>query len=139
MLRGRHRGLPVALDRAVLMPSEFLAERRPRSYSHSHSHSQPQLPYTHPHKDENTMSEKEVQHDPECGDIPRPLRRGTDELEARMRTRTRTISLVVEERREADVKEKTVGMAPPWLADHAVAEASCSSSVEGSVGAAAGA
>ena len=24
MIRGRHRGLPVALDRAVLMPSEFL-------------------------------------------------------------------------------------------------------------------
>ena len=25
MLRGRHRGLPVAIDRAVLLPGEYLA------------------------------------------------------------------------------------------------------------------
>ncbi|KAI0754516.1 TrkH-domain-containing protein [Daedaleopsis nitida] len=134
MLRGRHRGLPVALDRAVLMPSEFLAERRPRSHSHSHSHSHslPQSPYAHRREDENATAEKEAQNDPERGDIPRPLRRDADEIEARMRTRTRTISLVVEEKREPDAKGKEVGMALPWLADHAVAEASCSSSVEGS-------
>ena len=24
MLRGRHRGLPVAIDRAILLPSEFI-------------------------------------------------------------------------------------------------------------------
>lgn len=28
MLRGRHRGLPVAIDRAVLLPSEYAKEKQ---------------------------------------------------------------------------------------------------------------
>lgn len=29
MLRGRHRGLPVAIDRAVLLPDEYAKEKQP--------------------------------------------------------------------------------------------------------------
>lgn len=30
MLRGRHRGLPVAIDRAVMLPFEFKRDSHPR-------------------------------------------------------------------------------------------------------------
>lgn len=110
MLRGRHRGLPVALDRAVLMPSEFL--QPPKS----------NLPDSH-------ENDKGVQHDPELADIPSPLR-NAEELETRMRMRTRTISLVIEERRDSGIlKEKDAGM-PPWVTDH-IPMGSQGSSVEG--------
>ena len=117
MLRGRHRGLPVALDRAVLMPSEFLETRLVEN---------------------SDAQEKGVQHDGEHGDVPGPLRRGADELEARMRMRTRTISLVVEERRDAALekakekdRDREVGvLVRPWVADD-IAEGSRGSSVEG--------
>ena len=33
MLRGRHRGLPVAIDRAVLLPGQELMERMDREYN----------------------------------------------------------------------------------------------------------
>ncbi|KAI1788852.1 TrkH-domain-containing protein [Ganoderma leucocontextum] len=85
MLRGRHRGLPVALDRAVLMPSEFLATRslgRPLE-------DQPEA-----------AQEKGVQHDPGLEDAsPGPLQRDRDELAARMRFRTRTVSLQISDGR----------------------------------------
>ncbi|KAI0718158.1 TrkH-domain-containing protein [Cerioporus squamosus] len=111
MLRGRHRGLPVALDRAVLMPSEFL----------------PTHPTNHP--PQSKERDEEVQHDAERADIPSPLR-NPEALQARMRMRTRTISLVVEERRDSSVlKEKDVSM-PPWVADD-IPEDSQGSSVEG--------
>ncbi|RPD56080.1 TrkH-domain-containing protein [Lentinus tigrinus ALCF2SS1-7] len=110
MLRGRHRGLPVALDRAVLMPSEFLPPPRSRPPN-------------------NNEDNKGFQHETELADVPSPLR-NPEELQARMRMRTRTISLVVEERRDQGVlKEKDAGM-PPWVAEH-IPEGSQGSSVEG--------
>ncbi|TFK93269.1 TrkH-domain-containing protein [Polyporus arcularius HHB13444] len=113
MLRGRHRGLPVALDRAVLMPSEFLLTP----------------PTNHPPIPERSENDKGVQHDAELADMPSPLP-NPESLQARMRTRTRTISLVVEERRDSSViKEKDVGM-PPWKTDD-IPEGSQGSSVEG--------
>ncbi|KAI0823989.1 TrkH-domain-containing protein [Trametes gibbosa] len=90
MLRGRHRGLPVALDRAVLMPSEFLVIR-------SHPTDQPP-PHQSPNGDEKDAYH--VQHS-EAEDAPQvQLLHDPDELATRMHRRTRTISLVVEERRE---------------------------------------
>ena len=51
-----------------------------------------------------------------------------------MRTRTRTISLVVEERREAGLgKDKEVSP-PLWTADRHIAEGSRGSSVDGGEG-----
>ncbi|KAI8986131.1 TrkH-domain-containing protein [Trametes punicea] len=109
MLRGRHRGLPVALDRAVLMPSEFLAIR-----------SETQQP-------EERTSEKDAHHDGEGSRLPQSLH-NPDELATRMRLRTRTISLIVEERRETWNNAKS----PPWMpvADR-VPEESRDSSVDG--------
>ena len=60
MLRGRHRGLPVALDRAVLMPSEFLAAHSP------------------PHAHSSSLQEKGVQHGAEQEDAPQPLQERDD-------------------------------------------------------------
>ena len=86
MLRGRHRGLPVALDRAVLLPSEFLAT----------------LPRQRSAPDEKKDAERaksELSNVPETRQPPPSL--DPQALAAHMRTRTRTISLVVDERREA--------------------------------------
>lgn len=121
MIRGRHRGLPVALDRAVLMPSEFLVTA-------SSATQQPEQ------LQEDPTDEKDAHdhQDAELGDISRTLR-DRDELEARIRMRTRTISLIVEEKRDsAHVTEKEVGTLP-WLSEH-IAEGSRGSSVEGSEG-----
>ncbi|OJT12976.1 hypothetical protein TRAPUB_10453 [Trametes pubescens] len=82
MLRGRHRGLPVALDRAVLMPREFLI---------IHDGTQDEGG-DEKESEDGRMHHMQVLHDP-------------DELATRMRLRTRTISLIVEERREAGAKE----------------------------------
>ena len=102
MLRGRHRGLPVALDRAVLMPSEFLA-----------AHSPPQA-HT------SSLQEKGVQHGVEQEDTPRTLQ-DPDEIATRMRMRTRTISLQVESRDRESIhgnrKEKEHSMLP-WSVGH---------------------
>ncbi|KAI0354804.1 TrkH-domain-containing protein [Trametes cingulata] len=110
MLRGRHRGLPVALDRAVLMPSEFLSIRSATQQAEEHT------------------SEKDPHHD---GDAPRfpQMLHNPDELATRMRLRTRTISLVVEERREST---KDAGH-PPWNTQ-GVPEESRDSSSEGGGG-----
>jgi hypothetical protein len=35
MIRGRHRGLPVAIDRAVMLPMEFAAPRNPDAEQHT--------------------------------------------------------------------------------------------------------
>ncbi|KAI0767347.1 TrkH-domain-containing protein [Fomes fomentarius] len=119
MIRGRHRGLPVALDRAVLMPSEFLATASSATHL-------PELP-----QEEDPTDEKDT-HDHQDAELGDTLR-NRDELEARMRMRTRTISLIVEEKREsAHVTEKEVGTLP-WLSEH-IAEGSRGSSVEGGEG-----
>lgn len=85
MLRGRHRGLPVALDRAVLMPSEFLV-------IHAGSQQQSDDGGGEKESEDGRIAHMQVLHDP-------------DELATRMRLRTRTISLIVEERRESAAKE----------------------------------
>ncbi len=79
---------------------------------------------------ESSENDKGVPHDAELADIPSALP-SPEALQARMRMRTRTISLVVEERpRDSSVlKEKDVGM-PPWKADD-IPEGSQGSSVEG--------
>ncbi|KAI0629974.1 TrkH-domain-containing protein [Trametes polyzona] len=118
MLRGRHRGLPVALDRAVLMPSEFLVIR---------SSSDEQHPRPRSHAGEG---EKEA-YGSEDGNghgqsAPLPVLHDPDELATRMRLRTRTISLVVEERRESFAQESATAA---WVAAR-VPEASRMSSVD---------
>ncbi|EIW52424.1 TrkH-domain-containing protein [Trametes versicolor FP-101664 SS1] len=92
MLRGRHRGLPVALDRAVLMPSEFLV-----IHAGSQQQSDDGQGMNEKESEDGRMGHMQVLHDP-------------DELATRMRLRTRTISLIVEERRESPGKE--AGWAP---------------------------
>lgn len=92
MLRGRHRGLPVALDRAVLMPSEFLI-----IHAGSQQQSDDDQGMNEKESEDGRMGHMQVLHDP-------------DELATRMRLRTRTISLIVEERRESAAKE--AGWAP---------------------------
>ncbi|KAI0794323.1 TrkH-domain-containing protein [Fomes fomentarius] len=90
MLRGRHRGLPVALDRAVLMPREFLSTSSPGQV-------QPQT------EKEGVINEKEARddHDAELGDIAPPLSEcDRDERKVCVRMRTRTISSIVEEMRD---------------------------------------
>lgn len=52
MIRGRHRGLPVALDRAVLLPHEF--EKREDGADEAHDP---------PAQEPNMMSEKRQQTD----------------------------------------------------------------------------
>ncbi|KAH9850186.1 TrkH-domain-containing protein [Lenzites betulinus] len=100
MLRGRHRGLPVALDRAVLMPSEFLVIR-------SHTTSEP-APAPHG----ESGDEKEAYHEVDDASQVQRLH-DPDELATRMHRRTRTISLVVEEPRErVCVKEGGTWAAP---------------------------
>ena len=93
MLRGRHRGLPVALDRAVLLPTEFLPQTQTQT--------QTQTPAP-PEK----ATEERASPGPSETDVPAPLparapAQDPEALRARMRMRTRTISLVVEERRES--------------------------------------
>ncbi|KAI0365314.1 TrkH-domain-containing protein [Pilatotrama ljubarskyi] len=110
MLRGRHRGLPVALDRAVLMPSEFLAIRSAGQQHQEHAGEKD------PHSDGEAPRFPVILHDP-------------DELATQMRLRTRTISLVVEERRDS---AKEAGH-PPWSAQ-SVPEESRESSSEGGGG-----
>ncbi|KAI0763530.1 TrkH-domain-containing protein [Trametes elegans] len=118
MLRGRHRGLPVALDRAVLMPEEFLV-------IHSEAQRQPPL------ADED-HAEKNAEAGADGADslrFPQTLLHDPDELATRMRLRTRTISLVVEERRDAGASKEGVHM-PSWAAGR-VPEESRDSSVDG--------
>ncbi|KAI9066036.1 TrkH-domain-containing protein [Trametes sanguinea] len=110
MLRGRHRGLPVALDRAVLMPSEFLVIKSETQ--------QPRGP----------TSEKDAHDDHQSPRFPQALH-NPDELAAQMRLRTRTISLVVEERRDSTKDAKF----PTWSPDR-VPEESADSSVDGREG-----
>nr|VWO95950.1 Carboxylic ester hydrolase (EC [Ganoderma boninense] len=84
MLRGRHRGLPVALDRAVLMPSEFLATR-------SRNPSPPSPPG-------EQKGEPEKIDEPDSDPGPPPVVQqdiDKDELAERLRLRTRTVSLQV--------------------------------------------
>ena len=95
MIRGRHRGLPVALDWAVLMPSEFLT-------------ADSMEPPPEDHREEH---EKSDQHDPDLpgnviDEVPRLLQQDRDELAARMRLRTRTISLQVAESRTGEIPEQ---------------------------------
>ncbi len=40
MLRGRHRGLPIALDRAVLLPYEFIKHTEGGRHSRSADHTE---------------------------------------------------------------------------------------------------
>ncbi|KAH9891907.1 TrkH-domain-containing protein [Cubamyces lactineus] len=110
MVRGRHRGLPVALDRAVLMPSEFLA-----------IHSQ-----TREHAENTGETEKRTDGQEEHPQFPQTLH-DPDELATRMRLRTRTISLIVEERRESKDTKHT----PPWTATRVPEESRDSSGDEG--------
>ena len=97
MLRGRHRGLPVALDRAVLLPSEFLPARPRAQAARLHARGSA--------KDGDAEGEGETEREKEGADVPGPLQpRDEAALAARMRLRTRTISLqVVEERRDVGV------------------------------------
>ncbi|KAI0642944.1 TrkH-domain-containing protein [Trametes meyenii] len=95
MIRGRHRGLPVALDRAVLMPSEFLDVQPDKT--------PPEIEA----REKGTPGDAEVAPFPQMSYNP-------DELEAKMKLRTRTISLILEERRDPT---KEAGP-PPWLGGH---------------------
>ncbi|CDO72194.1 hypothetical protein BN946_scf184970.g46 [Trametes cinnabarina] len=106
MLRGRHRGLPVALDRAVLMPSEFLVIKSENQR-------------------EGANDEKEARGSPQSPRFPQTLH-NPDELAAQMRLRTRTISLVVEERRDTTTKDTKY---PAWSPDR-VPEESRDTSVD---------
>ncbi|PIL35135.1 transporter [Ganoderma sinense ZZ0214-1] len=82
MLRGRHRGLPVALDRAVLMPSEFLTTRSTAP----------------PPEDQLEVHEKNDEHDPRVeNESPPVVQQDKDELAELLRLRTRTISLQIPE------------------------------------------
>ena len=85
MLRGRHRGLPVALDRAVLLPSEFLPSRSPRSSPSSGGDST---------KIGGEADALEV-NGGFVGAVQDP-----EALAERMRMRARSISLVVERRQD---------------------------------------
>ncbi len=78
MLRGRHRGLPVALDRAVLMPSEFLITRVTGAPP----------PEDQPEGHENEKGDEQ-------DDVYQSVQQDRDELAARMRLRARTISLQI--------------------------------------------
>ena len=98
MLRGRHRGLPVALDRAVLMPSEFLTTRS------TGTDRAPPLPTlddqlgTHEDEknDENANSPGRENELPQIQIQQDNLNSNSkDEVAARLRLRTRTISLQI--------------------------------------------
>ncbi|KAH9932738.1 TrkH-domain-containing protein [Epithele typhae] len=84
MIRGRHRGLPVALDRAVLFPSDFLPTR-------ATGPSEPEKP---------PVAAEEAEAEVEAGEVVGPLR-DAPALAAKMRMRARTVSLVVAEERRA--------------------------------------
>ncbi|KAI0671153.1 TrkH-domain-containing protein [Trametes maxima] len=112
MIRGRHRGLPVALDRAVLMPSEFL------DVQSGSAGSQP----------DNQTTEKSAQDNAEVQRFPQMLH-SPDELANRVRLRTRTVSLILEEKRDT---LKEVG-SPTWLGEH-LREESHDSDMEGGAG-----
>jgi hypothetical protein len=48
MLRGRHRGLPVAIDRAVMLPAEFDKREQDDAQQETRSHYTPdRQPFTH--------------------------------------------------------------------------------------------
>jgi len=48
MLRGRHRGLPVAIDRAVVLPAEFGKKDQDDAQEETKSHHMPdEQPFTH--------------------------------------------------------------------------------------------
>ena len=95
MLRGRHRGLPVALDRAVLLPSEFLStdSESPASESAHATHYAPpaalhttQFPLAHVDAE---VDEKWERGRDSVIDVPRPLQAQDPEgLAVRMRMRT---------------------------------------------------
>ncbi len=100
MLRGRHRGLPVALDRAVLMPRELLSTSSPSWQV------QPQT------EKEGAINENEKgardDYDAELGAIALPLSDcDHDEPKAGVRMRTRTISSIVEETRDPVLVDAT--------------------------------
>lgn len=100
MLRGRHRGLPVALDRAVLMPRELLSTSSPSWQV------QPQT------EKEGAINENEKgardDYDAELGAIALPPSDcDHDEPKAGVRMRTRTISSIVEETRDPVLVDAT--------------------------------
>jgi len=47
MLRGRHRGLPVAIDRAILLPSEF-TKTKDESVAHATHDDRTRIESPHP-------------------------------------------------------------------------------------------
>ena len=99
MLRGRHRGLPVALDRAVLMPSEFLTTRSESTATGVASPLAPLDDQLGAHEDEKREEnadspgrESELPHVQIQQDNSHS---NPNEVAARLRLRTRTISLQI--------------------------------------------
>jgi len=79
MIRGRHRGLPVAIDRAVLLPAEF-QRRDEYEYVDDTSQHQNQASDT-PYANGDTTNEK--RNDDDTSEWPRHLsagRRITEEI-----------------------------------------------------------
>ena len=95
MLRGRHRGLPVALDRAVLMPSEFLTTRSPGAGGPPPAPLNEQLGvHEYEKNDDNADSPGRESELPRV-QIQQDNSNSKDEVAARLRLRTRTISLQI--------------------------------------------
>ncbi|KZT64165.1 TrkH-domain-containing protein [Daedalea quercina L-15889] len=85
MVRGRHRGLPVALDRAVLLPHEF--EKPPAAAE------EPQFP----HVAEDSMSEKqEPPDDSALAHVKGRMSEGPSNSKSSFIPRTRTLSFAMD-------------------------------------------
>ena len=96
MLRGRHRGLPVALDRAVLMPSEFLATRSPGTGGPPPPAAlNEQLGVHEYEKSDETADSPGRENELPRVQIQQDNSNSKDEVAARLRLRTRTISLQI--------------------------------------------
>lgn len=98
MLRGRHRGLPVALDRAVLMPSEFLTTRS----AVTGVAAPPALLDEERGANEDEKSDGNADSPGRGNEVPHVQiqqdnlnSNSKDEVAARLRLRTRTISLQI--------------------------------------------
>lgn len=123
MLRGRHRGLPVALDRAVLMPSEFLTTRS----AVTGVAAPPALLDEERGANEDEKSDGNADSPGRGNEVPHVQiqqdnlnSNSKDEVAARLRLRTRTISLQIPDLGHGGYVSETrteVSTSPPSLAE----------------------
>lgn len=74
MLRGRHRGLPVAIDRAVMLPAEFKQDRNDTQEETSHHMSD-----GHPFAHSETVNSRNSRYTADIRQRPRRHSKRTNE------------------------------------------------------------